>query len=362
MNIVHFLPTLAREGYGVTTVVEGLVASQRHRGHTVAVSTLADPVEPLPSLPVDVVHQHMIWLRHGAMARRLAARHRAPLVITPHGALDPWARRKSAFKKAVAWQLQEQRRLQNASCLQATSPFEVSYFRDLGLRPPIAQIPNGLPLSLHPMLPGALAEPFLHKHPELRGRRCLLFLSRITPQKGLLPLLAAFHAFSQSSAGSDWHLLIAGSDQDGYLAEVQDAVCRLGLSSAVLFLPPLYGVEKQQVMAWSEAFILPSLAEGFPMVVLEAMASGLPVICTTASPWMDLPSSQAGWWVEPTVEGLAAALASLGTLSAPDLAAMGRRARALIERSYSQEVITGQLDQLYSWLCGLSSQPGFVVC
>jgi len=362
MTIVHCLPTQEREGYGVTTVVHALASSQRRRGHSVQVSCIVNPWTPGPSDKIDVIHQHMLWLRHGAMAQQLASHSHSPLLIAPHGALHPWARRKAVWKKRLAWLALEQQRLQRASCLHATSPFELTYFRDLGLRPPIALIPNGIDLGKHHLLSQHAGEDFRVNHPQLQGRRCLLFLSRITPQKGLLPLLDAFAAFSRTATGEDWHLLIAGSDQDDYLHRVRNAVEQLELTDRVLFLPPLYGVQKQQAMACSEAFVLPSIAEGFPMVVLEAMAAGLPVITTTASPWMELPQEDAGWWVEATAAGLALALADMGSRDIDELAAMGMRARRLIERSYDLEHVVSQLDALYSWLSGKGPQPACVHC
>lgn len=362
MTIVHCLPTQEREGYGVTTVVQALASNQRRRGYSVQLSSIAAPWTPGPSDRIDVIHQHMLWLRHGDLAQEFASRFNSPLLIAPHGALDPWARSKSAWKKRLAWHAVERRRLQRASCLHATSPFEITYFRDLGLRPPIALIPNAIDLSRHTLLNQPAGDLFWMDHPQLQGRRCLLFLSRITPQKGLLPLLDAFAAFSRTATGEDWHLLIAGSDQDGYLHLVRSAVERLQLKDCVLFLPPLYGLQKQQVMACCEAFVLPSLAEGFPMVVLEAMAAGLPVITTTASPWMELPKEDAGWWVEATAAGLAPALADMGSRDKKELKAMGMRARSLIERRYDLEHVVSQLDALYSWLSGNGPQPACVQC
>jgi len=363
MNIIHCLPTLGREGFGVTTLVNALAASQRKRNHLVHLSTISSPCQLSDGIKgAKVIHQHMIWLGHGAHAQRLAKELNAPLLISPHGALDPWARRNSAWKKSLAWQFFEERRLQRAACLHATSPFEITYFQDLGLRPPIALIPNGIDVAEYPLLIKSAGEPFLIEYPQLRGCRCLLFLSRITPQKGLILLLEAFAAFSRTSAGQDWRLLIAGSDQDGYLKEVGNAVERLDLKSNVVFLPPLYGLQKQQAMACCSAFVLPSLAEGFPMVVLEAMSYGLPVLCTTASPWMELPLKNAGWWVRANAADIALALADMGARDESNLAAMGLNARKLIESRYEMNYLVEQLDALYSWMCGAGPQPACVQC
>lgn len=359
-SVVHCLPTLGRDGYGVASVVNSLSVAQREFGHNVCFSTLDSPLLPHSAPSIDIVHQHMIWLNHGVQARSLARRRSAPLVVAPHGALDPWALKKSRWKKKLAWSIRECEYLQTACCLQATSPFEVTYFRQLGLAPPIALVPNGIDLERHhlPLPQDALA--FLSRRPELTGKRCVLFLSRIAAQKGILPFLDAFGQFKATSSGADWHFLLAGSDQNRYLEIVKRHILRLGLADSVSILPPLYDSEKKEAFAYAEVFVLPSLAEGFPMVILEALAAGLPVISTTASPWKQLPEEDAGWWVSPTPAGLLGALSEIGALSPSEIKEMGFNARSLVESSYALQGVVLQLNNLYKWLLKCGPQPDFV--
>lgn len=359
-NVLHCLPTLGRDGYGVASVVDGLLAAQKQLGQNVYISTLDSPLSLFTASSIDIVHQHMIWLPHGVHAKNLARDSRAPLVVTPHGALDPWALSKSYWKKKFVWTIREYKHLQAANCLQATSPFEVHYFRKLGLTQPIATIPNGIDLERHQLPSSGDAEAFLSRHPELAGKRCVLFLSRITAQKGLLPFLEAFKQLKATSLGDDWHFLLAGTDQCGFLDVIKKNILRLNLVTNVTILPPLYGAEKQQAFAFAEIFVLPSLAEGFPMVILEALSAGLPVICSTASPWMQLPGEDAGLWVEPTPEGLFGALSNIATLSPPYLKLMGCNARALVERSFALQGVVSKLNELYKWLLGYVPMPEFV--
>lgn len=359
MKVLHCLPTLGKDGFGVSTVVNDLISCQRSCGFDVGVSTLTQPWTS-EKFPYDVIHQHMLWLNHGSHAYQLSKRFDKPLLIAPHGALDPWAMKKSALKKYIAWNLRELKFLQSASCLHATSPFEISYFRDLGIRVPIALIPNGLSTSEN-LLPTLDASSSLFKtYPILLEKRCLLFLSRITPQKGLANLVDSFKLFSSTTEGHDWILLIVGTDMSGYLDTVKRQVQNLDLVQKVVFIPPLYGFDKQQVFASSDAFILPSLAEGFPMVVLEAMAAGLPILCSTASPWMSLPETNAGWWFPPQIPEMFSALLSMGKLSPSQLTHMGRSARNLVESTYDLMKTHKKLIDLYKWLQYSSPVPDFV--
>lgn len=362
MNIIHCLPTLGSQGYGVTSVVKGLIDRQIQHSHSVIASTLDSPfpISKVSSSSVDVIHQHMIWLPHGHHAHAISRRSSSPLLVTPHGALDPWSLRKSRWKKKIAIMLGEYRRLNSATCLQATSPFEVKYFRELGFTNPIALIPNGVSagdfscnISIH-------SNSLLCDYPHLSSKRCLLFLSRITPQKGLHLLLHAFASVIFSYPNSDWHLIIAGSDQNGYLSEVFHLIDSLSLVDHVTIMPPVYGDSKNQLFSFCEAFVLPSLAEGFPMVVLEAMASGLPVIATTASPWEELLSTNSGWWVSPSVSALSSAISDLVSSDSSQLCKMGSRAKALVCSNYDIDLVVIRLQHLYRWMISGNDLPPFV--
>lgn len=111
----------------------------------------------------------------------------------------------------------------------------------------------------------------------------------------------------------------------------------------VALLPPLKGLkylgavpqyELPDLFGQCDAFVFPSYFEGFGLVILQAMACGLPAITTTATAGPDLFSEgEAGWIVAPgDVERLAAAMEQ--ALSDPgQVAQMGKRAREIAEQS-----------------------------
>ncbi len=83
------------------------------------------------------------------------------------------------------------------------------------------------------------------------------------------------HAWKQvMSSGSvkhcEWRLDIAGWDQHGHTDELEQLVQVHGLGSSVRFLGPMFGEAKRKSFLDSQAFVLPSYSEGFPMAVLEA--------------------------------------------------------------------------------------------
>ncbi|HEY9803814.1 MAG TPA: glycosyltransferase family 4 protein [Leptolyngbyaceae cyanobacterium] len=104
--------------------------------------------------------------------------------------------------------------------------------------------------------------------------RFILFAGRLHPQKDPVLLIRAFAALNQPHT----HLLIAG---DGELATpVRQEIEKLGLSSQVTMLGALKQPELARLHRLSSAFVLSSAFEGLPLVVLEALASGTPVVTT----------------------------------------------------------------------------------
>ena len=186
----------------------------------------------------------------------------------------------------------------------------------------------------------------------------MLFIARIGRQKGLPMLLAGMAALLTKLDG--WVLVVGGSDQDGHEAEVKDLVEKLGLGEHVVFAGPLFGEAKLDAFAASEVFVLPSHCEGSPMIVLEAMAAGLPVLCTQAASWQELETHCCGWWPEIDEAAVRDALEDLLSKTSGELKTMGERANSLVARDYTWEEAAKRTAALYAWLAGQGEEPGFV--
>ncbi len=220
----------------------------------------------------DVVHIHTVWEEPQHLAARSAKKQNVPYLISPHGMLDPWSLSQSKWKKKLylAWRLRKN--LNDATALSFTTPIEQQLVRQLGLRPPGVIEVLGLDLNEYETLPPARA--FHEKFPEVGDRRIVLFLSRLHLKKGLDLLLPAF---AQAKL-ADTVLVLAGPDDDGYQADVQAMVQELGLDEQVIFTGMLFDRDKHAALAAADLFVLPSYQENFGLVVIEAMAAGLPVV------------------------------------------------------------------------------------
>ena len=383
MRLAHLTWLLSPRGGGIPPVTLALADEQRRSGHEVRVLGVEDPAAPgapgtgelHPALgPValglapglrraldrgadEVLHLHGLFTWPSQVARGWGARTGRPVVVSPHGMLEPWALANSAWKKRLFRFLIENRNLARATCLHALCNEEAANFRRLGLRNPVAVVPNGVTLEDVPAIPdrSALAKTY----PELAGRRVLLFLGRLHPKKGLLHLVDAWHTLRDDRALRDWVLLIAGPDQVGHAAEVDARIRSLGLGHEVRLVGPAYGEAKQAVLAAADGFVLPSFSEGFSMTVLEAMAWRLPVVISRQCN-LDVEAPGAGLLCEPEAGSVAERLRGLASLPEDERRAMGARGRAEVERRYTWPIVAAQLVEVYRWLLSGGKRPDAV--
>lgn len=302
----------------------------------------------------DVLHLQGLWLYPSIAALRWRARTGGPVMISPHGMLDPWAMRNSAWKKHLALGLFERRNLSGAACLHALAESERAAIRALGLRAPVAVIPNGVDL---PTANFKLSRPtFL----EGEDRRILLFLGRIHPKKGLAETL---HAWAQvlrdaPTVARDWVLVIAGWDDGGHAEKLRRLAYELGVETSVHFPGPIFGDQKARLFDAAGAFILASHSEGLPMAVLEAWANGCPVFMTQAC---NLPEGfAAGAAIEIPTNPVAMASILAHHLANPEFPSVGAAGRNLVAERFSWDRVGQKLAAVYAWLAGRAPRPDFV--
>ncbi len=107
----------------------------------------------------------------------------------------------------------------------------------------------------------------------------LLSVGSVVPRKAFDTLVRALAPLQQH----EWRLAIVGpTDRDAQaLAALQAAIRETGLGKRITLVGPARQHELAEYYAAADVFLLPSLYEGYGMVLAEAMARGLPIVCTT---------------------------------------------------------------------------------
>lgn len=289
---------------------------------------------------IDVVHASELWLHSTYAASRIAAAHGVPYILRPAGCLEPWRLNRGplkSLKKRLYLRLLGRSFLDQAACLEAASVQEAESFRLARCQGPVAVVPHGIGKEFFDDYDPSDAEVYW---PGLKDRPVVLFMSRLSPEKGLNLLIPLWAELVKAPAYRDAILVIAGPDYRGYGKTVEKMIRQNDVASHVLVTGMVRGHPKQSLLRRSDLFVLPSYSENFGIVVAEALATGTPVVTTTGTPWEQVKKIDAGRWVTPDVASLGEALGELLTMSESQRRAMGRRGRELVEAEYSWECVS----------------------
>jgi glycosyltransferase involved in cell wall biosynthesis/GT2 family glycosyltransferase len=177
-------------------------------------------------------------------------------------------------------------------------------------------------------------QPVLRALPQLKNKKVIGFVGRLAREKGLVHLMQAAQSIVQENANVAF--LLAG---DGpFREELLGMLKEFNIEDHVLLLGPRSDVA--DVYASTDIFVLPSLNEGMPMTVLEAMASSKPIVATAVG---EIPrlikDGETGLLVKPAKPSeLTAALKKL--LASPRLCeSMGRRGFDRVSEHFSAKVM-----------------------
>ncbi len=163
--------------------------------------------------------------------------------------------------------------------------------------------------------------------PPAPGRR-LVCIGRLVEQKGHLILIEA--AARLHDAGVDFELVLVGNGP--LRGEIESRIETLGLAGRVRLAGWQSGPAVRTLLRESRAMVLPSFAEGLPVVIMEALAMGRPVISTYVAGIPELVRpGLTGWLVSPgSVEALADAMTASLEATEAEMACMGRAGASLV--------------------------------
>ncbi len=160
----------------------------------------------------------------------------------------------------------------------------------------------------------------------------ILCVGRLSPEKGQLILLQALALLG--AEGIKPTLTLAG---DGELRELLEQACReLGLEAQVRITGWISNAQVRNEIAAAQLLVVPSFAEGLPVVIMEAMALARPVLATYVAGIPELVIPEENGLLVPAgdVQALAGALQRLLSTDAETLAQMGKAGRNLVLRQH----------------------------
>jgi glycosyltransferase involved in cell wall biosynthesis len=167
----------------------------------------------------------------------------------------------------------------------------------------------------------------------LQASPTLVCVGRLSAQKGQLLLIEAAAKLAQKRM--DFDIVLAG---DGELrSRIQEAIKAKGLDSHVRITGWISGERVLEEIEAARALVLPSFAEGLPVVIMEAMAAGRPVLSTSVAGIPELVRDGREGWLVPAGDVDALAERMEAVLNAPleELERMGNAARERVRERHS---------------------------
>jgi glycosyltransferase involved in cell wall biosynthesis len=271
----------------------------------------------------DAVLVHGLWLFHGfavliALKKIIKKKgtHFPKLYVMPHGMLDPYfqkanERRLKAFRNVIYWHLIEKRLINSAEAIFFTCEEEMflakTTFSDYH---PKHTFNVGYGIEAPPAFKEEQKAAFETICPAIKGKKYLLFLSRIHHKKGVDLLLKAYSKILNKH-NIDFDLVIAGpGEMEVYGKSMKALKAELGLNKdRVHFTGMLKGDPKWGAIYGAEGFILPSHQENFGIAVVEAMACKKAVLISNkVNIWREIAEGEGGIVNEDDLAGTIASL------------------------------------------------------
>lgn len=287
----------------------------------------------------DIIVTHGCWrypTRWGAWLRSRGFR----WVFVPHGMLEPWSMRQKALLKRLYFYFTEGPRTRRAAGIRAVGQPERQNL--LRRYRSVIFIPNG-----HSARPSNFVRP--------QQPIQFVYLARFHAKKRPVQLAQAWLE-SPLSQDPAFRLVMAGPEEGERAAILKlpgaQACANLVVTEGV------YGEEKERLLRQSHFFVLPSLSEGFPTAVVEAMSEGLVPLISVGCNFPDAFTQGLALDSGTEVATIRKAIEEAASIMPNRRAELANRCRQFAVSHYSLEVVARHQAFWYSALLGLhAAQP-----
>lgn len=279
----------------------------------------------------DIIHSHMVHANLLARVGRVFAP-RVPVICTVHNVNE------GARWREIAYRLTDPL----ATVTTAVSEAAAERYVRVGAAPPgrIRAFPNGFDFS-RPTPDGARAS--LREAFGVGDGFLWATAGRLDVQKGYDLLLEAFDTVRR--ARPDARLVIAGDGPER--AALTDIVARLGLAGSATLLGDRQDVPA--ILAAADGFVLSSRWEGLPMVLLEAAAQGLPIVCTDVGGDREVARPELGGvLVDVDPAAIAGGMLQVMAIDPAARAAIGAALREHVRAEYDMSAVVERWKTTYA--------------
>lgn len=291
----------------------------------------------------DLIHVNGIFTHPATLGAGFARHYKKPHIVAVRNGLDPWMFKIRRARKMLGYKVYVQKDLEGADCIHATAEQEIRACHTLGLKGPFTIIPNGInPHDFKDLPRPDIAD---ERWPVLKGKTVVLFLSRLSPQKGLDMLISAWGEIIINFP--DAFLVVAGPDYMGYSNQVRQLAAKSAYPGSMLIPGGVWGEQKLALYSRADVFVLPSYSENFGNVIAEALVCGTPVITTQATPWNEIEKVGCGQWITVGKKELTAAIAQMVSIPDSERKTMGQRGRELILQHYTWDIAARKMITVY---------------
>jgi len=289
----------------------------------------------------DIVHvnSHLFFSNYQAM--RASSSLDIPSVVTIHGFMVSRSLTLNALQVVYLRTVARSIFLKTSRIICLTDNDAANVAGIIGNYDKISIIPNGVNTDLF--------KPSTVKNPN-----SIVWVGRLVPEKGLVYLLKAMQEIVKEFPDSKLTLIGDGVSK----GELMRLTNELGLRDKTRFLGSVDRSEVARVLSESAVFAFPSLREGLPLSVLEAMACGVPVVGSHISGIGDVVTHGQNGLLVPARNPEALVNAALTLLGDESLRKrLGQNARQLMIEKYSWDMIIKKIEKVYYEAIGEACVP-----
>jgi glycosyltransferase involved in cell wall biosynthesis len=239
--------------------------------------------------------------------------------------------------------------LKRADALRGVSQATVDQLKKWNNNVPIVQFPAWTDMDVFSSV----------KQQDQLTNPTIIFAGALAPIKGVKYLIEAFNKIIEHH--SQARLLLVGKEEDQqYVAGLKQQIRNYNLDNNVEFIGEVSQQQLADMFSQADIFVLPSLSEGLPRVIFEAMATGLPVVGTRVGGIPDLIDHQKTGLLVESQDADALSVSLLKLIQQPEEAkAMGERGREFAKTLFSADSYLSNYNNLCSLVEG-DNGPDFI--